>query len=82
MKKVKDMEVLLNFGKNELKSKIKELNLSLKGSLSQASKNFYDYLHKLDKPEYKGIAVAPIPNNDLGKTINDRLIRAIVNDSS
>ena len=50
------------------------------GNLNEAGKNLYDYLHQLDKYEYKGIAVAPIPNNDLGKTINDRLKKAIVND--
>ena len=80
--KVLEGEVLLNFGKNNLKSKIFELNLSVSGNLDEAGKNLYDYLHQLDKQEYKGIAVAPIPNNDLGKTINDRLIRAIVNGSS
>ena len=80
--KVLEGEVLLNFGKNDLKSKVFELNLSVSGNLNEAGKKLYDYLHQLDKQEYKGIAVAPIPNNDLGKTINDRLIRAIVNDSS
>ena len=80
--KVLEGEVLLNFGKNNLKSKIFELNLSISGNLKEAGKNLYDYLHQLDKYEYKGIAVAPKPNNDLGKTINDRLIRAISQDSS
>ena len=80
--KVLKGEVLLNFGKNNLKSKIFELNLSLTSNLKEAGKNFYKYLHQLDKNEYKGIAVAPIPNNNLGKTINDRLNRAITNDSS
>ena len=35
-----------------------------------------DFLHKLDCKKYKAIAVAPIPNIGLGKTINDRLNRA------
>ena len=78
--KVLEGEVLLNFGKNDLKSKVLELNLSLSGNLNEAGKNLYDYLHQLDKYEYKGIAVAPIPNIDLGKTINDRLKKAIIND--
>ena len=38
-----------------------------------------DYLHKLDNSKCKGIAVAPIPNHKLGKTINDRLTRASAN---
>ena len=76
---VLDNESLLNFGNNKLKSNIIELNLSLKGNLKEAAKNFYDYLHKLDNSKCKGIAVAPIPNHKLGKTINDRLTRASAN---
>ena len=69
-------ESLLNFGMNDLKSDILELNLSLSGNLDEAGKNLYDYLHILDNSKSMGIAVAPIPTNNLGKTINDRLIRA------
>ena len=69
-------ESLLNFGSNLLKSNVLELNLSPDSNLEEASKNFYNYLHILDKSNCVGIAVAPIPNNDLGKTINDRLARA------
>ena len=36
----------------------------------------FSNLHLIDKSKCAGIAVAPIPNNGLGKTINDRLIRA------
>ncbi len=74
--KIKKNEVLLNFGKNNLKSNICEYNLSFSGNLKEASRNLFNYLHKLDKCKCSGIAVAPIPNNGLGKTINDRLIRA------
>ncbi len=81
VKKVLEGEVLLNFGKNNLKSKLFELNLSPSRNLKEAGKNLYNFLHQLDKYEYKGIAVAPIPNHNLGKTINDRLKRAISNDS-
>jgi len=73
---VDENEALLNFGINNLKSKIIELNLSINSDLEEASRNFYDYLHIIDKSECKKIAIAPIPNNDLGKTLNDRLIRA------
>ena len=69
-------EVLLNFGSNQLFSNTCELNLSPSSNLREAAKNFFDYLHKLDRNEYKGIAVAPIPNFGLGKTMNDRLKRA------
>ena len=73
---VKKNEVLLNFGKNKLISDIKTLNLSTEENLIEASHNFYNYLNILYLTECSGIAVAPIPNHDLGKTINDRLKRA------
>ena len=37
---------------------------------------FFHFLHKLDNSNCKGIAIAPIPETGLGKTINDRLRRA------
>ena len=79
IREVLDGEALLNFGKNTLKSDKIELNLSLNSDLKEASKNLYDYLHILDNTNCDGIAVAPIPNENLGKTINDRLIRASSN---
>ena len=76
VKIVKDNEGLINFGLNNLKSKLITLNLSKKGNLKEASKNLFHFLHKLDQSECKKIAIAPIPNIDLGLTINDRIIRA------
>jgi L-threonylcarbamoyladenylate synthase len=76
VKSVLKGEALLNFGTNNLKSEIMELNLSTSGNLEEAGKNLYDFLHKLDNSQSIGIAVAPVPNNNLGKTINDRLKRA------
>ena len=76
VKKVLKGESLLNFGINNLKSNLKELNLSANKDLKVAAKNFYNYLHLLDNSKCEGIAVAPIPNIGLGKTINDRLNRA------
>ena len=73
---VKKNEALLNFGINELTSDIKSLNLSIEENLSDASYNFYNYLNILDSINCSGIAVAPIPDQGLGKTINDRLRRA------
>ena len=75
---VKKNEALINFGVNNLKSDICEYNLSNKGDLKEASKNLFNFLHLIDKCNCSGIAVAPIPNNGLGKTINDRLIRASI----
>ena len=49
-------------------------------NLSDASYNFYNYLNILDSINCSGIAVAPIPDEGLGKTINDRLKRASYKD--
>ena len=75
VKKVKDDEAFI------LLKKIKKGNknyfyLSKKGNLKEASKNLYFILRKIKKKKYKSIAVSKIPNIGLGKTINDRLIRA------
>ena len=77
---VKENESLLNYGKNQLISNIKNINLSIEADLVEASHNFYKHLNILDNSECSGIAVAPIPNIGLGETINDRLKRASYND--
>jgi len=76
VKKIKSNEGLLNFGKNNLKSKIFALNLSEKSDLKEAGKNLFHYLNLLDESKCKSIAVVEIPKKGLGKTINDRLKRA------
>ncbi len=76
VKKVYDDEGLINFGKNNLKSKIINLNLSKNGNLKEASRNLFHFLHKLDQSKCKKIAIASIPNVELGLTINDRIKRA------
>ena len=61
------------------KKKINKANyyfLSKKGNLNEAAKNLYSTLRKIKKSNYKSIAVSKIPNKGLGKTINDRLLRA------
>ena len=76
VKNIKLGEGLLNFGKNNLKSKIINLNLSKKRNLKEASKKFYHYLNLIDNSRCEKISVAPIPNKGLGKVINDRLKKA------
>ena len=76
VKNIKLGEGLLNFGKNNLKSKIINLNLSKKGNLKEASKKFYHFLNLIDNSKCEKISVAPIPNKGLGKVINDRLKKA------
>ena len=50
--------------------------LSKNGNLKESAKNLYSTLRKIRKDKYKSIAVSKIPNKGLGKTINDRLLRA------
>lgn len=52
------------------------LNLSESSNLVEAAANLYAYLKKLDASGAEVICVSPIPNEDLGIAINDRLRRA------
>ncbi len=52
------------------------LNLSESGDLREAAANLFAMLRDLDHPDFTGIAVASIPNEGLGRAINDRLRRA------
>jgi len=67
---------LLNFGKSCSKNFKPSLNLSKEGCLYEAARNLFDYLRKLDKLSMKRIVVMPIPKTGIGKTINERLVRA------
>jgi L-threonylcarbamoyladenylate synthase len=51
-------------------------NLSAAGDLEEAAANLFAMLRELDRPEFTGIAVMPIPETGLGVAINDRLRRA------
>ncbi len=74
-KKIKDKEAYLMIKKKK-KMKSNYYFLSKKGDLNEAAKNLYSTLRKIKKDKYKSIAVSKIPNKDLGKTINDRLLKA------
>jgi L-threonylcarbamoyladenylate synthase len=50
--------------------------LSRDGDLAEAAANLFAALRRLDRPEFTGIAVMPIPETGLGLAINDRLRRA------
>jgi L-threonylcarbamoyladenylate synthase len=52
------------------------LNLSPTGDLVEAAANLFSHMRALDASGASGIAVMPIPNEDLGEAINDRLARA------
>lgn len=68
-------EVLLAFGPPLSGAKV-TYNLSEAGDMTQAAANLFAMLRALDKPDYKAIAVMPIPMHGLGRAINDRLSRA------
>ena len=50
--------------------------LSKKGDLKEATANLYAAMHRLDKQNLDIIIAEKFPDNDLGKSINDRLERA------
>ncbi len=50
--------------------------LTRRKNLKEAAKNLYSVLRKIKRDGYKKIAIEKIPNIGLGKTINDRIIRA------
>ena len=65
-------EAFLGFGPAERA----DLNLSPSGDLAEAAANLFAFMRLLDRPEFKGIAVMPVPLIGLGLAINDRLKRA------
>lgn len=70
-------EALLAFGPGEAPSGFAEvLWLSRSGDVAEAAANLFAMLRRLDRPEFSGIAVMPIPEEGLGRAINDRLRRA------
>ncbi len=70
-------QAYLGFGPSlSLKTKAPVMNLSEKGDLIEAASNLFAYMHRLDEEGVSSIAVAPIPDEGIGKAINDRLIKA------
>ena len=75
VKKIKDNEAYILIKKKGI-TKSNYFFLSKKGNLNEAAKNLYSTLRNIKKKKYKSIAVSKIPNIKIGKTINDRLIKA------
>jgi L-threonylcarbamoyladenylate synthase len=70
-------EALLAFGPTASPPGFAEvLWLSRSGELAEAAANLFAMLRQLDRPPHTGIAVMPIPEQGLGRAINDRLRRA------
>ena len=74
-RKIKNDEAYLSIKKKK-RMKTYHYFLSKNGNLKEAAKNLYSTLRKIKKDNYKSIAVGKVPNKGLGKTINDRLLRA------
>lgn len=66
-------EILLGFGPAAPNT---ATNLSPSGDLTEAAANLFAFLRAADNPNYRGIAIMPIPDSGLGIAINDRLKRA------
>jgi L-threonylcarbamoyladenylate synthase len=69
-------EALLAFGDGAPEGAAQTLWLSRSGDLTEAAANLFAMLRALDRPDFAGIAVMPIPEHGLGRAINDRLKRA------
>jgi L-threonylcarbamoyladenylate synthase len=64
-------EFLIGFGNVDGDS-----NLSRAGDVVEAAARLFDLLHEADASSKPRIAVAPVPGDELGAAINDRLRRA------
>ena len=77
---VADDEALLAFGPEAPAGGMARLNLSPGGDLVEAAANLFRHLHSLDALGRKGgaraIAAMAVPDEGLGRAINDRLRRA------
>jgi L-threonylcarbamoyladenylate synthase len=72
-------EALLAFGPDPVPgsdASCAVMNLSVRGNLTEAAANLFNYLRALDQKRARAIAVMPIPDHGLGEAINDRLRRA------
>jgi L-threonylcarbamoyladenylate synthase len=56
------------------------LALSESGDMHEAAKNLFSHLRKLDESDVDLIITEKVPNEGLGKAINDRLQRAAIQD--
>ena len=69
-------EALLAFGPEAPAGFSEVVFLSQVGDLAEAAANLFAMLRRLDRREFIGIAVMPIPDTGIGRAINDRLRRA------
>ena len=76
-REVRSGEALLAFaGRPDAAHAVAVRDLSPGGDLVEAAHNLFAYLAELEVSGAAAIAVAPLPDHGLGRTINDRLARA------
>jgi len=75
VKKVGSKQAFIIFGK-KFQTKKNRFNLSKTGNLKEAANNLYKIMREIKKRKFKSIAVAKIPNTEIGLAINDRLKKA------
>lgn len=75
--KTKKIGVLSLEKKSRLDSQIYQEVLSPSSNIEEAAKNFYAALHRLDHMNLDLIVTSFFPDKGIGKTINDRLKRAV-----
>lgn len=76
---VRDGEVFVNFGNQEIEGASQataKFDLSPGGDLREAAANLFAVMKKADAFNAPSIAFAPVPTDNLGEAINDRLMRA------
>lgn len=73
---VRPNEAFVAFGEGIAGEGAATRNLSPSGDLTEAAARLFATLRDLDRPEFAGIAVAPVPETGIGRAINDRLRRA------
>jgi L-threonylcarbamoyladenylate synthase len=64
------------FFKNDFLGVTNKFILSESGDLSEAAQKIYDSMHAMDIKGFEKIYIERFPDTELGRTINDRLIRA------
>lgn len=69
-------EALLAFGPSAPPGAAETRWLSKSGNVDEAAAQLFAMLRALDRPDFSAIAVMPIPEQGLGRAINDRLRRA------
>jgi L-threonylcarbamoyladenylate synthase len=68
--------VAITFGNIDLPSGVIQLNLSSKSDINEAALNLFKFLREADESEADLVIASLLPDEGLGKAINDRLKRA------